>query len=289
MVKPMNHRLSPALIAVIPLLLVNTIAITGQADFWIHHLPGFPIIAGIAFACALESIAVFLAAYAHLASVSDDASLRLRLASYGMGIVIGILNASHFIVNGRLTAAAIGMGILSASSPALWGIFSRRQSRDKLRAAGLIESHALRLGTVRWLFHPGRSLQVFRYAAWDGLNNPAEAIAAWQALQDERAAITAAARQDAEQQEAAQEERMSLPDAKSRADAIRVALRDSGASTAPETARWLAARGWPGISAAYIRQVRSLDERNAIEQQRSSLRAVNGSPIPLALSGRTDR
>jgi hypothetical protein len=269
--------------AILPLLLVNIIAVSGQADFWIHHLPGFPVIAGIGFAAALESIAIFLAVYAHLAAVSDDASLRLRLASYGMGVIIGLLNASHFVIHGRITAAAVGMGLLSASSPVLWGIFSRRQSRDKLRAAGLIESHALRLGTVRWLFHPARSFEVFRLAAWDGINVPADAIAKWETRpQPEPEPETKPEPSQPEPELTAPRparaitaprQRTSQPG--SQAAAITQAFETLGWETsAPDVTAWLAERAIT-VTPAAVRQVRSRAARREIETRRDSMRAIS--------------
>lgn len=168
-----------AVAALIPLLLVNGIAVTGQLEFWKTNLP-WPFTAVVIFALALESVSVFLAYHAHLAQVSDDSALRLRLASYGFGVVIGILNASHYLHDGRITAAAIGLGLMSASSPWLWAVHSRRANRDRLRAAGLIEPHALRVGQTRWMWHPIRSFRVMFFATWAGIRKPDEAISLWE-------------------------------------------------------------------------------------------------------------
>ena len=160
----------------IPILLVNSIAIVGQLEFWHTALP-WPFAAVALFAIALESIAVFLAYHAHLSQVSNDSSLRLRWASYAMGIVIGLLNASHYLgPNHTITAAAVGIGIMSAISPWLWAVHTKRKSRDKLKAAGLIDSHAVRLGMNRWLWHPLKSFGVMRMAAWNGEATPTAAI-----------------------------------------------------------------------------------------------------------------
>jgi len=154
--------------------------------FWRTHLP-WPLPADVVFAIALESIAVFLAFHAHLAQLADDSALKLRLASYGFGAIIGVLNASHYLVNGRLTAAALGMGLMSASSPWLWAVHSRRANRDRLREAGLIEAHAMRIGQTRFMWHPVRSVRVMRFAAWDGIRRPDEAIPLWEKHTGQRA------------------------------------------------------------------------------------------------------
>jgi hypothetical protein len=163
--------------AAIPIILVNAVAVIGQLAFLRDHLAwGLP--GDILFAAALESIAIYLAYQAHLALISDDSALRLRLASYLFGAGIGVMNYSHYAgPHWRPTFTAVAVGMMSASSPWLWAIHSRRQSRDGLMARGLIESRALRLGATRWLWHPKRSAHVMWVATWAGIQSIAEAIA----------------------------------------------------------------------------------------------------------------
>jgi hypothetical protein len=66
---------------------------------------------------------------------------------------------------------------MSLSSPWLWSVHSRRASRDALKARGLIEPHAVRLGATRWTWHPLRSSRVMFRATWEGESDPAKAIA----------------------------------------------------------------------------------------------------------------
>jgi hypothetical protein len=137
------HR-GRALAAAIPVVLVNAVAFAGQLAFLHEHLP-WPLLGQVMMAVALESIAVYLAFHAHAAQLANDSALRLRLASYGFAAVIGAMNYSHYAGPGwRPTFPAVAVGLMSASSPWLWAIHSRRVSRDALLASGLIEPHALR-------------------------------------------------------------------------------------------------------------------------------------------------
>jgi hypothetical protein len=167
-----------AAMAVVPLVVVNTISVVAQFMFWRAHLTGWPLIADALFAVALESIAIYVGYHAHLAQIEDDSSFGLRTASYLIGLLVGVLNGSHYLgAHGHLTAAAVGLGLLSASSPWLWSIHSRRESRDQLRARHLIEPRAVRLGKTRWLWHPIRSARVMWASTWLGVQDPTEAIA----------------------------------------------------------------------------------------------------------------
>lgn len=167
------HRAWPA---AVPVVLVNAVAFGAQLGFWNAHLDNLP--QAVLVALALESIAVYLAWQAHLAQLADDSALRLRLAAYGIAVLIGTLNYSHFMRPGwRPTVAAVTFGMMSAISPWLWSVHSRRVSRDALKARGLIEPHAVRLGATRWAWHPARSARVMWRATWEGETDPARAIA----------------------------------------------------------------------------------------------------------------
>jgi hypothetical protein len=168
-----SHR---AWLAAVPVVLVNAVAFGAQLGFWRAHVP---LVAEAALvALALESVAVYLAWLAHLAQLADDSALRLRLAAYGMALLIGALNYSHFMLPGwRPTVEAVTFGMMSAISPWLWSAHSRRASRDALMARNKIEPHAVRLGATRWAWHPVRSARVMWRATWEGETDPARAIA----------------------------------------------------------------------------------------------------------------
>ena len=166
-------------LAAVPVILVNAVAFGAQLGFWRAHVP--LVAEAVLVALALESIAVYLAWQAHLAQLADDSALRLRMAAYGTALLIGALNYSHFDGPGwRPTVEAVTFGMMSAISPWLWSVHSRRVSRDALKAKGLIEPHAVRLGGTRWAWHPWRSVCVMSNATWTGETDPAAAIAAWE-------------------------------------------------------------------------------------------------------------
>jgi hypothetical protein len=165
------------IVAAVPVVLVNGVAFAGQLAFLRDHLP-WPLAGQLMMAAALESVAVYLAYHAHVAALANDSALRLRLAAYGFALAIATMNYSHYARPGwRPTFAAVAVALCSAASPWLWGVHSRRASRDQLLAAGLVEPHALRLGTTRWLWHPLRSARVMFHATWAGITDPREAIA----------------------------------------------------------------------------------------------------------------
>jgi hypothetical protein len=168
------HR---GLLAAIPVVLVNAVAVIAQLAFLRTHLTWMP--AGkVLVAVTLESVAVYLAWQAHLAIMADDSAMRLRLAAYAFAAIVGAMNYSHYRAPGwQPTFPALVFGLCSVISPWLWAIHSRRQSRDSLKARGLIEPHAVRLGATRWTWHAYRSARVMWHATWAGENDPAKAIA----------------------------------------------------------------------------------------------------------------
>lgn len=176
--KPTGHRhITSAVALAVPLVLVNSAAVYGQAGWAYEHLVQSWILAAL-FAAALESIGVYLAAEAHAALMAGDASLRLRLGSYAVGGLVGVLNYAHFSgVGFAPNALAITFGALSSISPWLWAIRSRSLNRDRLRLLGLVDPRAVRFSPLRWLLHFGRTWRAFRAAVWAGVTDPLAAIA----------------------------------------------------------------------------------------------------------------
>jgi hypothetical protein len=162
---------------IVPLLLVNSVALYGQANWGYENLAEIWAVA-VGFALAVESIGVYLAAEAHRALLAGDASLRLRLGSYAVGLLAGALNYAHFApALKEPNTQAIVFGVLSAISPVLWAIRSRSISRDRLRALNLIDGRAVKFTAAQWLLFPVASARAFRAAVWAGETNPARARA----------------------------------------------------------------------------------------------------------------
>jgi hypothetical protein len=162
--------------AAVPVVAVNATAFIGQFAFVRQHVPWiFP--GQVLFAVTLETVAVYLAWSAHVAAMANDSATRLKLGAYSFALVVGTMNYSHYMSpHWRPTVMAVGMFSMSALSPWLWGIHTRRASRDRLMALGLLEEHAVRLGATRWTWHLFRSMRVMSWSTWHGVNDPKRAI-----------------------------------------------------------------------------------------------------------------
>jgi len=161
----------------VPLILVNSAAIYGQQGWAYDHL-GHQRPLALMFAVAIESIGIYLAAEAHAALMAGDASIRLRLGSYAIGALVGVLNYAHFSSAGYMpNPLALTFGLLSSISPWLWAIRSRSLNRDRLRELGLIDPRAVRFAVIRWVMFPVPTFRAFRRAVWLGITQPAEAVA----------------------------------------------------------------------------------------------------------------
>lgn len=240
------------ILAAIPLVLVNVVAFGGQYGFIRDHIK-WPGIGQVIFALALESIALFLTFMAHEALMAEDSAYGLRILSYGFGAIIGAMNYSHYAPGLRPTFEAVATGLMSVASPFLWGIYSRRNSRDALKEKGLIESRAVKLGALRWILWLRPTWRVFRSAVWTGENRPDEAIREYETQQER----TLAAAQT-------QPERISIETASTKADAVRAALAVLGDdAAAPAVSEWLRERKWT-VSPAYVRAIKSQRSRRAI-------------------------
>lgn len=171
------RRAAPVVGAAVPVALVNATAFIGQFGWVQQHVP-WAVPLQVMFAVTLESVAVYLAWHAHLAQLANDSAGRLKLGAYSFALVIGAMNYSHYASSWHPNALAVSLGLMSALSPWLWGVHSRRASRDRLMERGLVEEHAVRLGANRWTWHPVRSTKVMFHATWIGESNPKTAIEA---------------------------------------------------------------------------------------------------------------
>lgn len=166
---------------VVPLVLVNGFAVTGQLGWAREHLvppDATPVVAWLIaglFAAALESIALFLAAEAHAALMAGDSAWKLSLAARGAALLVGGLNYAHYV--GQSQISAVTFGAMSAVSPWLWSVRSRSSRRSELRDKGLVDERTARFSTLRWLLHFRRTWVVWRSAVWAGEVTPAVALA----------------------------------------------------------------------------------------------------------------
>lgn len=183
MPSPNRHAGSGAAVLAVPLLLVNSAGIFGQSAWSYDHVFStlLGVVAGwvcsVLLALAIESIGVYLAWEAHLALLAGDASGGLRTGSYAVGLLAGGLNYAHFAPSLDVpTTAAVTFGLLSAISPWLWAIRSRRMYAAELRAQGLIESRAVKFSRLRWLLYFRPTFQATRYAVWHSITDPTRAV-----------------------------------------------------------------------------------------------------------------
>jgi hypothetical protein len=182
---------------IVPLVLVNTTAVYGQAAWaWDHLVPaglrtGAPAAAValcLLFAATVESVGIYLAYEAHAALMEDQAAGMLRSGSYLVALVVGSLNYAHFATQPgyRPNPLAVTFGLLSSLSPWLWAIRSRSLHRSALLAKGLVDPRSVRFTTAQRLLYPLRSYGAYRLAVWNGVNNPAAARADYDAFRAAR-------------------------------------------------------------------------------------------------------
>jgi hypothetical protein len=186
-----------------PLVLVNLAAITGQVGWAYNHLEIGDtgsilrlIVAGL-FGMTAESIALFLQFYANRALRNRDSAASLYLSAFLVAGLVASLNYSHWSnpadgeFFGSPNATAISFALCSFISPWLWRIKDRAAHREELKNAGEIDARAVKLSMSRKIMHPLRSFMVIWYASWDGVTNPAEAVANYEKKRDEKKALKA--------------------------------------------------------------------------------------------------
>lgn len=174
--------------AVAPLVLVNGTAMYGQVAAGYKHLTGVDTAPGVKLAVALlvasaaEVIALYVQWHAHDALLRGDTrtAARLRRVSYGIALVIGLVNASHFL--GQVWAAVV-FGLMSASSPWLWGLHTRRARNVQLVADGRADVGGVVFSGERRRTFPILTWKAHRFALRRNITDPQ---IAWEAFLAER-------------------------------------------------------------------------------------------------------
>lgn len=203
------RRAAPAVFAAVPVVMVNGTAFIGQFAYIRDNVP-WALPGQVLAAATFESVAVYIAWHAHLAKMKNDSSTRLVIGAQLFAVVMGLMNYSHYSVRWHPTVMAVGLGLMSLLSPLLWGIYSKRASRDKLMEEGLVEPHAVRLGANRWTWHPLRSFDVMWRATWVGEINPKAAIALHDTARSARREIRSARHEARQAEQAARNERRAI-------------------------------------------------------------------------------
>lgn len=164
---------------------INGAATVGQTKFFLPRVTNANgwedwALAGYIALC-IEMIGVYLASMAHAALMADQSAGLLRFGSYIVGGGVGFLNYWHFCgPNWTPTALALVFGGFSAISPLLWAIYSRHKHRARLTELGLVDKRGVKLSINRKIWAPWKSLKVMKFAAWEGITNPDEAVRAWE-------------------------------------------------------------------------------------------------------------
>lgn len=159
------------LAAIAALVGVNIVGVSGQA-MWAYASLGHSIPLALGFAAVLESVALYLTSQASAAMLANDRTGSLRLAAYAFGLLTGLMNyAAHCNPHYQPTALALAFGILSALSPWLWAVQSRRTHRDELSATGLIDPRTVHIPGALWMLYPGRAFALLRLGVSLGINH----------------------------------------------------------------------------------------------------------------------
>lgn len=179
---------------VLPLLLINAGAAYAQGAYAYEEIAPAAwntpsrVTFAVAFAAALESIAVYVQWHAHDALLlkAHATAAALRRASWGIAAVVGAINYAHFADGVQPTAAAVAFALLSLLSPWLWGLHTRRAQHVQLLAedSNLIDHAGVEFSPQRRRAFPIRSWQAKRWAIDHGERDP---LRAWEGYNTERA------------------------------------------------------------------------------------------------------
>ena len=170
-----TRRPLAAIIAAVPIILVNTLAVIGQCQWASTHLhwgrPGQALFAG-----ALEATALAVMYLAHTALIEGDSAWRQKMFAYLIACGSASVNWQEHSNNWQPTPPAFVFAGASLLSPILWATYSKFAARIVMRAAGLIDKRAAKFSLARWVMFPRKTFKALRYSVWFSVQSPAEAI-----------------------------------------------------------------------------------------------------------------
>lgn len=178
--------------AVVPLLLVNAVAVGGQVAFGLdaYKIVGWPVstfcVAAVA-ALTAESVSLYVNWHAHdaLLHKATGTAARLRRTAYLIAGVVAALNYSHFAAGWGPTGPAVLTAMCSVLSPWLWGLHTRRAQRIQLFREGHADVGGAVFSAERFRWFPVLTLGARRWSIFHGVTDPR---AAWEGYIAERAA-----------------------------------------------------------------------------------------------------
>lgn len=291
-VQAWTASMAPRAVLIVPLVLVNALALSGQVGFAERYLH-WPLMGAVVFGGTLESIAIYIGWHAHRALLAGDTASKLRAASYGMGFLVGGLNYQHYVhAWASPNVPAVTFGLMSVISPWLWAMHGRHVNRERLRSLGLVDERAPHFSAARWLHFPVATMGALRWGIREGVQDPG---AAWDGHRMSRDGRQASQRRTvaplsvitvrpvatlthsitgpgspASQTDAITSEGLSNL---TQADAIRYALSVTGSADPGEVVSWLAEHG------------RSVDRRRVCDvinrDKRSAKPELSSSPLAL--------
>lgn len=190
---PTPHRADeadrPGRFLVVPIAAVTCAAMFGQVGFFHDEAtdPDWHTAArwGLALwiAATIESVSLYIGWHAHDALIRGHAAAaaRRRRAAYGIAAVVAGINYWHFSDNGHPTPLAVTFALLSALSPWLWGMHSRRARQIQLVAEGGADNTGAQLDPSKWKHYPLQAWGARRYSVLHNITDPERAWAAYQA------------------------------------------------------------------------------------------------------------
>lgn len=188
----------------LPLLLINGGAAYAQGAYAFEEIAPdawnspSKVVFALAFALAMESIAVYVQWHAHDALLlkAYATAAALRRASWVIAAVVAGINYAHFADGIQPTAASVAFALLSLLSPWLWGLHTRRAQHVQLLAedSNLIDHAGVEFSPQRRRAFPIRSWQAKRWAIDHGERDPLKAWEGYNAERRQREAAKQAAK-----------------------------------------------------------------------------------------------
>lgn len=258
------------------IVLTATLSMSAYSLFYVGRNLGMPWYFAAIVSMCFDGVAVLAADYSLRYARLGLTATGPQLTVIVFGALSAYLNTLHAYFGHEIPMAKLLWAAPPVAAILVFEFHTKWERLTALRNAGRVAEALPPLGRHSWLHHPVASLRTIRVISGERLITIVEREAPRYVANRETKRTEAEHERDVvtRAEKEAQDSRMALDSAVSMADKVRVALRYASATTASGYASWLADNGCPGVSPAYIRQIRASDARKEAVERREGIRAI---------------
>jgi hypothetical protein len=257
-------------------VLTATLSMSAYSLFYVGRHLGMPWYFAAIVSLCFDGVAVLAADYSLRYARMGLTATGPQMTVFLFGGLSAYLNTLHAYFGHEIPIAKVLWAAPPVAAILVFEFHTKWERLSALRAANRVAEALPPLGRPSWMHHPIASLRAIRAISGERLTVilEREAPRAVQRAMEDKARREQESEDERIAREAEEIEAELRNAAGNKAALIRIAIRRNPALEAPEIGAWLDIQGYPDVSDAYVRTVKSNDSRRVVEAKRSNVHAL---------------